>query len=199
MRENCLVGFVSCLAFRADPSHQALGEHSLQRGRDHERLHAHVDKAGDGSRRVVGVKGGEDKVTGQGGLDGDLGRLDVTRFSNHDPVGILTQEGPEYLGKGQPEGLVHRNLHDSVDLIFDGILRREQFGIDRVDLVKAGVEGRGLSRSSGPGDNEDAVRLLDDAQDVIIDVFGHLERFQIKFHGIAIQHAEHNALTELGG
>jgi len=42
--------------------------------------------------RVVGVQGGEDEVAGQGGLDGDLGGLEVADLADHDDVRVLPQE-----------------------------------------------------------------------------------------------------------
>ena len=61
------------------------------RGGDQEGLDADVDQAGDRAGRVVGVQGGEDEVTGQGGVDGDGGRLHVADFPEHDDVGRLAE------------------------------------------------------------------------------------------------------------
>ena len=66
----------------ADPPPEALGEDELQRRGQQERLHAHVDQARHGRRAVVGVEGGEDEVAGEGGPDGDLGRLEVARLAH---------------------------------------------------------------------------------------------------------------------
>ena len=143
--KNGLIGFVGRLASAADAPHESLGKHPFQGGRDHEGFHSHVDKSGNGARGVVGVERGEDQVTGQRCLDGDGRRLEVTCFPDHDAVGILTEEGPEYLGECQADAFVDGNLHDAVDLVFHGILGGEELGIDCVDLVEAGVKGRGLS------------------------------------------------------
>ena len=54
-----------------------LRQHGLDRGGDEEGLHTHVDQAGDGAGRVVGVQGRENQVAGEGRVDGDGGGLDV--------------------------------------------------------------------------------------------------------------------------
>ena len=141
---------------------------------------------------------GEDKVTGERRLDRDLGGFQITGFPDHDAIWILTKEGPEGAGEGDSCGLVDRNLKDSVDFIFYGILGCQELGVDRVDLVQASVEGGRFSRACGSADDENAVWFFNNLQDVLVDLFGHLECFEIQFHGTAIQHAEHHALPELG-
>ena len=59
----------------AEDPHQALGQDAVQGGEEVIGLQAHVEEAPDDVHHVVGVHGGEDQVAGQGGLDGDLGRL----------------------------------------------------------------------------------------------------------------------------
>ena len=49
----------------------------------------------------------------------------------------------------------------------------------------------------GPGDDENAVRPIDDLEDVIVDVIGHAERFEVEIHGRAIEHAQHDAFAKL--
>ena len=197
-REDRLVRFVGRPAVGADAADQSLGQHALEGGRDHEGLDPHVDESRDGPGGVVGVEGREDKVTRERGLDGDGRGLKIAGLTNHDAVGILTEEGTQDFGEGKADGVVHRNLHDAVDFIFHGILGGQELGIDRVDLVEAGVERGGLSRAGGARHDENAVRLFNDLQDVFVDVRRHLESLQIKLHGAPVKDTEHDALPELG-
>ena len=71
-RQLVLGGLVGLNAARADATDKTLRHDQFERGGNKERLHAHIDKAGDCAGRVVGVERGEDQVAGEGGLDGDL-------------------------------------------------------------------------------------------------------------------------------
>ena len=79
----------------------------------------------------------EDQVTGERGLDGDLRRLQIAHFADHDAVRVLPQEGAEDAGEGQADRFVHRHLHDAVEVVLDRFLGGQQLGVDRVDLSQA--------------------------------------------------------------
>ena len=57
--------------------------------------HAHGDEAWDAPGGIVGVKSGDDEVSGEGGLEGDLGSFVIADFADHDDVGILAEERAE--------------------------------------------------------------------------------------------------------
>ena len=141
------VGSIGRAAMRADAAQQALAEHSLEGRRNQKWLHAHVDQTRDRAGRVVRVQGGENKMAGERRLDGNLRRLEIARFTDHDAIGILAQKCAQDSREGQPDRFVHRHLHDSFEVVFDRFLRGQQFGIDRVDLAQAGIERRGFSRA----------------------------------------------------
>ena len=80
------------LAHHAELAHEALRQHAEQRRREQIVLDAHLEQAGDGARRVVGVQRREHEVTGERRLDRDLGGLGVADLTDHDDVGILTHD-----------------------------------------------------------------------------------------------------------
>ena len=80
-------------AGRADAPHQPLGQHREQRVGEVERVHAHVQQPGHCLRRAVGVQRGQHQVTGQRGLDRDLGGFLVADLADHDHVRVRAQEG----------------------------------------------------------------------------------------------------------
>src|SRR6185503_17950315 len=100
--------------------------------RNQEWLDAHVDQTGDGAGGVVGVQGGQHQVTRERGLDGDLRRLEIAHFADHDDVRILPEERAQRLAEGHPLRVVDGNLDDAFDVVFDGVLRREQLDVDAV-------------------------------------------------------------------
>ena len=68
------------------------------------------------------MEGGEDEVTGEGRLDGDLGGFSISRFPYQDAIGVLPEERAEQASESESNSLVDRNLYDAVDFVFDGIL-----------------------------------------------------------------------------
>ena len=127
---------------------QTLPEHGLEGRRNQKWLDAHVDQTRDRAGRVVRVQGGENEMAGERGLNGDLRRLEIARFTDHDAIGILSQKRAQHARKGQPDRFIHRHLHDAFEIVLDRFFRRQQFGIDGVDLAQTGIE-RG--RFSGTG------------------------------------------------
>jgi hypothetical protein len=49
----------------AHAAHQPLGKHRLDRGRQQERLHAHIDQPRDRAGRIVGVQRRQDEMARQ--------------------------------------------------------------------------------------------------------------------------------------
>ena len=117
-----LAGLVGLLAILADPAAQALRQNEQQGRGEQEGLDPHVDQPGHGGRAVVGVEGGEHQVAGEGGPDGDLGRLQVARLADEDHVGVLPQEGAEDPGERPPDVFADLDLVDALQVVLDRIL-----------------------------------------------------------------------------
>src|SRR5207245_5417374 len=100
---------------------------------------------------VVGVQRGEDHVSGEGGLDGDVDRLQVADLADQDDVGVLADDVPQAGGEGQPDLRLHRDLIHALQLVFDGILDGEDLAVGRVDLLERRVERGGLAGAGGTG------------------------------------------------
>jgi hypothetical protein len=64
-------------------------------------------------------------VTGERGLDGDLGGLEISDLADQDHVGILTDDVAQAIGEGEPDLGLHRDLVHALELILDGILDRD--------------------------------------------------------------------------
>ena len=140
----------------------------------------------------------ENEVTGERGLNGNLRRLKVACLAYHNTIRVLAQERSQGSRKGQTDGFVHRQLHDAFQIVFDGLLRSNQLRIDCVDLAQAGVKSRCFSGTGRSGCDEDAVRSLDHFEQKIVNVIGHSQRFELEVDDAPIEHAQHQALTELG-
>src|SRR5664280_709426 len=189
---------IGLLAIGADLARQALGRGPDERRRDEERLDAHVDQSCGDRGRVVGVDRGQDKVPGQGGLDGDLCRLAVTDLTDEHDVGVLTQDAAHTVGKRHVGLDVDLHLVDSVHLVFDRVLDRDDVLTGRIQTVERGVEGRRLAGAGRAGDDDHAVRLADDIVEQgqrIIEESKVLEWH----HGSALVQDTHNDLLAIDG
>jgi hypothetical protein len=145
------------------------------------------------------VEGGHDQVAGEGGLDGDLGGFQIAHFPQHDDVRVLAEEGAQGAAEGHAHRFIDRYLHDAFHVVFHGVFDGEEFDVNAVDLVEAGVEGGGFAAAGGAGDDQDAVGLLDGLDQIITDGLGQAEGIDIQIDRRAIQDAQHDRLAKLGG
>ena len=147
------------LAVRAQPARQALRDDQADRGRDGVGLHAHVDQARQGLRRIVGMQRGEHQVAGLRRLDGDLRGLEVADLADHDDVRVLAQEGAQRRGEGQADLGVDVDLVDARQLDFRRVLGGRDVGVFAVEDIEAGVQRHGLAAAGGAGHQDHALRL----------------------------------------
>ena len=155
------VGMVGRPAGGADAAHESLGEHAVEDRGQQVRLAAHVLQPGDGGGRVVGMQGREDEMPGEGGLDGDLGRLQIADLTDHDHVGVLPDDVTEPGREGEADLRPDRDLVDAFQLVFDRVLDGDDLEVRAVDLVEAGVERGGFPGAGGTRDQDNAVGPVD--------------------------------------
>ena len=161
-------GLVWLGALLADAAHESLCHNGAHGGGHEEGLHAHIDESCDGARRVVGVQGAEHQVTGEGGVDGDVGGFKVADFTDHDDVRRLTEHGSQSVGERHLDDRVHLDLVDAAQLVFHGVLHRDDLAVRLVDRVQEGVQTGRLAGTGRACDEEDAVRHGDDAVDLLL-------------------------------
>ena len=153
---------------------QLLGQHRLER---HGELEAdlglgvrgeHLDDAVDGVGGGAGVEGAEDQVARLGGGNGRLDGVPVAHLADEDHVGVLTQAGPQALGKAGGV-LPHLPLVDGalvrlVDILHR-VLQRDDVGVlGVVDLVDQGRQRGGFTGAGLARDQDDALVQLGQVQ-----------------------------------
>src|ERR1051325_694082 len=145
------------------------------------------------------MQGGEDQVTGEGGLDGDFGHFQVANFADEDDVGRLTQHGAKNLGEGQADLLFDLALVDADEVVFDGVFGGDDFFVGAIELVKGGVERGGFAGAGGAGHQEDAVGALDDALEDLVVLFLEAQILDADADGIGTQNTKHDGLAVITG
>src|SRR5450830_929861 len=105
---------------------------------------------------------GQDKVPGQGGLDSDLRRLAIPDLADEHNVGVLTQDAAQAVGERHVRLDIDLHLVESIHLVLDRVLHRDDVLSGRVETVECGVQGRCLAGAGGAGDDNHTIRLADD-------------------------------------
>src|SRR5213592_2764259 len=158
--EEGRVGTAVLAAVRADEPHQPLRQDRVQRGDEAEQIDVHVHEAADHVEYVVRVDGGENEVSRERGLHGDIGRLRVAYLAHHDLVGIVPQDGAQPARESEALLLVDRDLQHAGELVFHRVLDRDDLVLAVVDLRDGGVERGRLAAAGGPGDEQHPVGLV---------------------------------------
>src|ERR1700704_6125626 len=156
-----LVHLVGFSALAADPTNQPLSENQVERRGHVEGLDTHVHETRNGLWRRVRVQSREYKVTGESSLNGDAAGLQVSNFSQHDDVRILTKERLERRGERHADLGTDEHLIDSKQVVLDRVLGRHDVDVDVVDLGESRIQRRRLTRPRRTGDEHHSVRVRD--------------------------------------
>ncbi len=186
---------VRLLAVLADPPHQPLRHHQVHRAGHVEGLDPHVDHAGDGRWRVVGVQGGEHQVAGERRLDGDAAGLQIPDLADHDDVRVLPQERPQRRGERQADLVAHQHLVDPHQVVLDRVFGGHDVGFDRVDPLQRRVERGGLARAGRSGHQHHPVRVEDGLHQVRLGLRLEAELLQVQRQVALVEDPEHDLLA----
>ena len=140
---------------------------AVQRGDKVVGLDAHIDKAADHVRHVIGMNGSENQMAGKRRLNCDLRRLLVANFADHDLVRVVPQDGPQTAGKSEAFFFVDGNLCDAANLIFDGVFNGDELVVVALDFVDGRVQSGGLAGTRRARNQDHAVRLVNVAPETV--------------------------------
>ena len=183
-------------AIFADSANETLRQNRSQRRGDKEFGNPHILQTGDRARRVVRVERAEDQVAGQRRLDGDLRGLAVADFPDEDFVRVLPQNRTQALRERVADFRVDRHLDDAVDVVFDRVFGRHQFFGDNVQLRKRGVQGRRFPGTGRAGNEDNAVRRLDDLPELRHQLLRHPDVVQVERNDRLVQNSANDAFAE---
>ena len=143
------------------------------------------------------MQGGEQQVPGQGGLDGDRGRLPVADLAHHDDLRVLPQQAAQPAGEvelGPGPGL---RLRDPRQRPLDRVLDRDDVPAAVVghDLPQAGVDGRRLAAAARPGQEHRPGPRAQQPVEAGAHVGGEAELVQVEQTGRRVEHADDSALA----
>ena len=127
------------------------------------RLDPHLGEPADDPGRAPRVEGAEQEMSGEGGLEGDLGGRQVADLAHPDHLGVLPHHRAEADRQVEPGRLVDLGLGHARDEHLDRVFQGHQATAPARggrELAQAGVEGRGLAAAGGPGEQDRAGGLV---------------------------------------
>ena len=136
---------VLLLTIFANSTSEALGEDSQHRIGKAKRVAAHIEKPSDGFHGAVCVECAHDEVSGQRGFNADLSRFFISHFTDHDHVWVGPEERAHGSGKCEVDLRLNLNLPEPILGDFDGVFRRPDLNVWRINEAEDGVQGRGFS------------------------------------------------------
>ena len=125
-------------------------------------------------------------------LHGDLRGLQVADLTNHDHVRILSHDRAQSIREREIDLRFDLNLVDARHLVFDRILYRQDFHVRLVESRERGIERGGFSAAGRPGDQQYAVRLIENRDEDLQVLIIESERMKIERHTAFIQNPHHH-------
>src|SRR6185436_12150192 len=194
-----LAGDIGFLAVRVQHAHQALSENADQARGKQEGFHTHVAQTSERTDCGVGVQRGHHQVSRERGLHGDVRGFQVADFADHHHVRVLAQDGAQSAREGHLDLGVHLRLADAVDVVLDRILDRQDVARVVVDALECRVQRRGLAGAGRAGDQEDAVRLVDQLVHLLLRARIHAERAELEAARLLVEQTQYDALAVTRG
>ena len=167
---------------RAYPADKTLSQYTGKRGGYKEWFNSHIHQTGNGTRRIVGVKCAEYKVSGKRCFDSDLGSLKVTDLSHQNTVRVLTEKCPECFLESHADCIIDRTLHQAFNIILYRVFGGEDFIFNLIDFTESRVERGGFTGTGRSGNQQDTVGQMDDFPEFRQNIFTDTEGIQLKVH-----------------
>ena len=134
----------------------------------------------------------ENQVARQRSLNRNLSGFKVANLTNQDDVRILSKEGPQQLGERQFLVRIDLALDETINVVFNGILSRQNFGLGVIEFIEAGVQRGGLARTSRPGDDHNAIGAFDQVTNRLKVIRAKTDVVQTQLDIASVQNPHHD-------
>ena len=138
-------------------------------------------------------------MTGQRSLHRHLGRRKVADFAHHDDVGVLAHQRAQPFGEVEIKLRLHLGLVEAGLNHFNGVFNRADIDFFGRHTFQGGVQRRRLARARGPGDQNNAVRTLDQLFPTLRIMGAEAQRIQIFDRVLRVKDTHHHLLAKRGG
>src|SRR5690606_19075180 len=121
--------------------------------------------------------------------------FEIANLADHHDVRILAQNRAQAARERHLDFRVHLRLADPVDVVLDRILDGHDVARVVVDALERGVERRRLTRAGRTGDEQNAVRLVDELVHERLRARIHAERVELQAAGLLVEQTQYEALA----
>lgn len=156
---DALVRCVRNFAVFTEFAGESLVDDELETRDNEERIDSEVDETLEGINRGIGMNGGEYEMSRDRCLDREMGCIGITNLSDHDDIGILTQETPESIREIESDLRIDLTMIGSFDTVLDRIFEGGDIFFFGIEVGEHRVERRGLT-GTGWSDDEDESELV---------------------------------------
>src|SRR5258706_7333041 len=137
-------------------------------------------------------------MTRQRRTNGDLRGFEIAHFADHDHIGVLPQDVPQPARKGQANFRFHVNLIYARQFVLDRVFDGDDALVDGIDRTQKRVQRCGLAGAGRTGDQNDAVRKIDEFSNDLFVVAIQPDAFESEVNTAARQQTQTHALAVRG-
>ena len=112
-------------------------------------------------------------------VNADLRSFDVPDLADQNDIGILSKNCTQLGGESSTDGLVDRDVIDTVDHILDGIFQRGHIAQRCIDVAKGALQGGGLAGTGRSGGDDHAVVGMQHVFEVPQRLIAHTQRLDV--------------------
>ena len=132
-------------------------------------------------------------------LNRDFRRLQVSDFSYHHDIRVLTDNTAQSGGKGDSDLVVHLDLAQTGSFVFHRVFDGDDLFTGIVELIDNAVQGGGLTAPRGAHNKDDSVGDLDKFFKLGKMFLRHAEGLEVKTQSALIQKSQNDTFTGKDG
>src|SRR5947209_6075010 len=126
-------------------------------------------------------------MTGHGSANRDVGRLNVTNFTDHDHVRVLAQNVAETAGKGELDFRFNVHLQNAGQLVLNRFFDGNDPPLHRIDAAEETVKRSRLATPGWTGEKNNTVRLGEQMPDDVFLFRTHIQPVKTKLLSAAAE------------
>jgi len=137
-------------------------------------------------------------VPRQACLDSDLCGLEITNLTDHHDVGVLSKNCAQATSKCHIDLCVDLRLPDPVDEVLDWVLDGHDISAVVVNSFQSRIQRRCLTGTGRSGNENNAVRFVDQVINLLSRLRVHAERHQVESTSLFVEQAKYDAFAVTG-
>ena len=142
------------------------------------------------------MKSTEDKVPGQSTLDRDFSGFKVADFTDQNLVRVVSEDRPQHIRKRHIDIRIDWYLNEPLDVVLDGVFRRNNFCLDIIQFVQGGIQRCRFPGTRRARHKDDPIRLAEVDTKTRERCGIHADLIQVQLHHRPVENSHHDGLAE---